>query len=309
MQSIAELIRNYDGYLAPGEFLDAHLENLKEKYTDNFEAFCKDFNETLLQHDAKQKLPVLLKIDGNYIHGENVKDFFLKRVQHLSQELLRHYLTLMDRYIKESRLQRVNTFNSTAIFEVDIKDKVKELDRPLSILLHKPAIVAEAIIQRKQKTEQLSTVEDLKALLVSFFYPDRLKFKELQVIFDLNVKELYRRSFFKSGIIRQLIMRITGKHESYSKKFDEQSRAIYQRMMNESALPENYRTGPGKERQAENEPRELELPASRRSRDAKTTGGQSRPIRQKLSRRSVRPKYSRKEQDRAWTEFSKRLKE
>ena len=309
MQSIVELIRNYDGYLAPGEFLEHHIDGLKEKYADNFESFREDFDKTLLHNDEKAKLPVLLNIYGSYIHGENVKDFFLKRVERVSKDLGRYYLSLMDQYIKGSRTQRVNTFDSTESFEADIKKKVRELDNALSFLLNAPSIVAEALIQSGQKTGQVSNVDDMKALLVSFFYPNQVKYKELQIIFNLNIKELYQRAFLATGILRQLVMRITGKYESCTKKFSEQSRVIYQRMMKEAALPENYRISSRKEKQKESGEKRV-LPSSNKT-DTNAPRKQSPPVPRKgtSSRVSAKSKYSRREQDRAWSEFSKRLKE
>ena len=317
MQAVAEIVRNHDGYIAPREVVEGQLDILREKYHEDYDDFYEDFERDFLQQDRKKNLPVLLKIHDSYIHEENVEVFFLRRVEYLSRELLHYYRLLMSQYMKNSSHQGINTFNSTGSFETDIEDRVNELDVNLAALLKKPAAVAEAIIQGGRKTGRVTSVDDMKAILMSFFYPDRVKFKELQIIFNLDIKGLYKQAFLNSGIIKQLILRITGKHESYEKKFLDQSRGIYKRMINESALPkghlEDYQEEAGEKpgsRQRARPGDVKDLPTRSATRYSGKRFSDSRGSFQ--SGRSKKPsqsKYSHKEQDKAWMEFSKRLKE
>jgi hypothetical protein len=212
-------------------------------------------------------------------------------------------------------------------FENDIEDQVKARDRLLAALLAKPSTVAEAFIQAGRKNIQLDDVNAMKSLLVGFFYPETLQFKELQTIFNLNIREIYQHAFLNFGIIRQLILRITGRHESFRKKFTDQSQSIYRRMVNEAALPGNYQrhisdASSGNRSRKSSRSRRLSeggsgaVSSGGRLSSGRSTGRTSRAgsatktndkVGAAQTEQIKRP-YSRQERDDAWKEFRKSLK-
>ena len=318
IMAILETVRTFDDYLMPKDLLANHIESMRENYED-FQNFRDIFDKNFLQGVSKKNLPELLEFEDGYLHGDNVKAFFLQRVKQTSTELYKHYLKIMSQYIKNSPAQKISIFNSTANFEANIADHVQEIDMNLSFLLKKPATVAESFIQSGRKGDRSNSVEDMKAILVSFFYPNEVIFKELQVIFKLDIRDIYRQTFLANGIIQRFILRITGKHESYTKKFLAQSTAIYRRMQYASALPQNYTAGASKNAPAETvagarlgemkdlpiRPLNADIPAGKLPSHKPTIISPRRP--RKLKQKSLMA--SRREQDSAWMEFSKRLKE
>jgi hypothetical protein len=331
MAALSEIILKSDNYLVPQELFEKHLDSFREKYGDYYDNFRSDFDKAYLQPEASRNLPIILKIEGNLIHEDNIKPLFLQRVEKLSRELYKHYLPLMSKYIRSRQSDMQDIFHSAATFESDIEDRIKEMDHLTSVLLTRPATVAEAFIQAGRKTRELNTVEEMKSVLVSFFYPDEIKFKELQVIFNLSVKDMYQHSFLNFSILRQLIMRITGRHDSFRKKFEEQARIIYRRMETEAALPSNYAgvgprsRGSGSSGSSGRSGRSLRQSGRGVSGTRRLSEGRSRSSRGSGSSGAASSSagtstvgsgeeaakkrlYSVKERDQAWQEFSKSLK-
>jgi hypothetical protein len=314
MAALVEIILKADNYLVPQELFENHLSSFREKYGDYYENFRSDFDKAYLQPEASRNLPIILKIEGNLIHEDNIKALFLQRIEKLSRELYKHYLPLLSRYIRNRQSDVGDIFHSSTTFEADIEDRVREMDHLTSVLLSKPATVAEAFIQSSRKVRQLNTVDEMKSVLVGFFYPDQIKFKELQVIFNLNVKDMYQHVFLNFSILRQLIMRITGRHESFRKKFADQTQIIYRRMETEAALPAKYaanstasvrrtagrRSGSGARRLSDSR----RGASSGRAVTPASTGSIARGTEEPAKKRP----YSAKELDDAWQEFSKSLK-
>ncbi len=318
MSALAEIIQKAENYLVPRDLFENHIDSFKEKYGEYFPNFRSDFEKAYFRAESGRNLPVILQLDENLIHEDNIKPLFIQRVEKLSRELYKHYLPLMSRYIRSKQGLAANIFNSSATFESDIEDQVKQMDKLSASLLAKPATVAEAFIQSARKTRQLNSVDEMKGVLVSFFYPDQIQFKELQVIFNLNVKDMYHHAFLNFSILRQIIMRITGRHESFRNKFADQVSRIYQRMETEAALPSKYPHGKTGGLSRANErgssPSRGQRRGTSRAERRLSNGRDFKP--EKKHKQSMaeeakavaKRRYSEQERNDAWTEFSKSLK-
>lgn len=323
MKALEEIISKSESLMVAEGLFESHLDAMREKYGDEFTSFRREFEDTYLKPESHKNLPTILKIEGNYIHEDNIKPLFLQRVEKLGKELYRTYLPLMSKYIRSNRSDLASIFNSTGTFEHDIHERVKDMDVLLASLLTKPSTVAEAFIQNSRQVKELKDVEEMKSVLVGFFYPERIQFKELQVIFNLGIKDIYMHAFLNFGILRQLILRITGRHESFQKKFGDQMQSIYRRMVNEAALPEHYspqRKSARQERNLMGTSAGSRAFGSRSTAARKLSNGRSsgknaasggRTTGKSGSQAEVIQKkrlYSRQEQDSAWSEFSKSIK-
>ncbi|AHC15605.1 hypothetical protein L21SP2_2244 [Salinispira pacifica] len=325
MKTLEEIISKSDSLMVAEELFESHLDAMREKYADQFTSFRREFEEAYLQPESHKNLPTILKIEGHYVHENNIKPLFLQRVEKLGKELYRIYLPLMSKYIRSNRSDLASIFNSTGTFEHDIQERVRQMDSLLASLLTKPSTVAEAFIQNSRLVKELKDVEEMKSVLVGFFYPERIQFKELQIIFNLGIKDIYMHAFLNFGILRQLILRITGRHESFQKKFGDQMQSIYRRMVNEAALPEHY--SPQRKRAREDRafragadgsrgPRSSSQRKLSTGRQGGSASGSSSRSKAKVSGKvSGKPEiiqkkrlYSRQEQDSAWSEFSKSIK-
>lgn len=318
MVALTEIIQKSESLLVPRDLFERHLESFREKYGKNFTQFQNAFHETYMVPQDNRNLSVILELDGSLIHEDNVRSLFIQRVDKISKELYRYYLPRMSRYVRNKQSELGDIFHSNATFEADIEDRVKEIDDLLANLLEKPATVAEAFIQAGRRTKAINTVDEMKAAIVSFFYPDQLKFKELQVIFNLSAKSLYEHAFLNFGIFRQLILRITGRHESFLQKFSAQSQSIFRKMESNSALPSDYsglwgtdgnpaRLSRPKKRSSAGNSSRMGDPGGMEYRRRKQATGSKGTQQSNNTQKPVR-KYNEHEQNEAWNEFSKSLR-
>ncbi|MGI9255661.1 MAG: hypothetical protein ACR2PY_01855 [Salinispira sp.] len=298
IHEIANFIRDHNELSVSAKALEDHLESFKEKYPDTFEKFHHDFEKICLQPNEKKNLPTILKIQDTYIHAKKILPFFQTKIEQITPLLYRYYLRIMIQYIKGSSKQAAGIFYSIHSFEADIEERIQELDPVLFSLLKRPAVVGEAIIQSQRIPGKLLSMSDMENALIPFFYPKQIKFKELQVIFKIEVNNLYLKAFQRLGILRKIFLKILRKHNHDVRKFTDQWHNIYQRMLQKSALPPEI---------AEREQQRFQnaSPSHWKKLRASKTFSRTR-----FSRKPQRLKhqYSRKEQDMAWNEFSKRLK-
>lgn len=312
LQTLAETVRSADGMIMTDEAFGTAAQRFKEKYKENYDQFLKDFEAQFLTTDAKSNLPEIFHIDSKYLHSDNLHALFLSRINAVSPELQKIYINQMTQYVRRGGRIESPVFSTPQAFDDDIAEKLKTEDSLLAALLTKPQAVAEAIINSSKRSNKVRGVEDMKLVLASFFYPDQVKFKELSVIFGMDLREIYQHAFLRLSLFRQIVMRITGKHESFVRQFADHMQKLYANVAKKGGQP----TIAG----AEGEDAD---PKSRRRLAAKTMTSRRERLAAaasaKAERKAVEPpgkgtvikqgkNYSQNEQDSAWQAFQKTLK-
>jgi hypothetical protein len=56
-------------------------------------------------------------------------------------------------------------------------------------------------------------------MLENYFEPGKLKYKPLEVLFNLDVLDIFQYAFLKIPLWKQLFIRVMGRYESYRKTF------------------------------------------------------------------------------------------
>ncbi|KGE71401.1 hypothetical protein [Spirochaeta lutea] len=323
LRTLAEHVKEHPGFAMPDKDFAEKIMSFKEKYGDDYSAFRDEFEQTYVIPESGKNLPPVLHVEGHYIHSVNLHTFFLSRINRLSPELMKIYISLMTAYIKRGGKLDEPLFTSPESFENDIAEKVRIEDSLLYQLLQKPQTVAEAIIIASKQSSRVRSVEDMKLILASFFYPDKIKFKELALIFALDVREIYQHAFLRLSILRQIVTRLTGKHESFQRQFSEHVQKLYGNIARQGGSVESAEKRLGDAGGAPDDP---EMIPSRPERTAESQGSSGRH--QRTSRGSSKPQkaasksatgakaeikkipkhYSRTEQDSAWKQFSKVVK-
>ncbi len=303
MRSIAEQIKAEPLFLMTEDKFIELLLSYKKKYDKGFMDFKKDFEDKYLQAPERKALPTLVHLSRYYLHQDNLHAFFLLSLEKNSKELIGVYVHLMERYIKNPANSVITAFYTPDNFQNDIADHIKELDHLMHALLQRPSMVAEGIILSIRKHKETKTAEELKIALGPFFLGDRLQFRENSVLFDLNIITIFKLAFLKLSIIRQLVLKISGKFESLYKKFDEFVETTFSdEILREKKLKKaddsEERLGHGERKQSDPEDG-----ATRRKRLSGGSSKESAP-----SPPPVPKKYSKDERDGAWQNFGKTLK-
>lgn len=301
MKTLVEKIRSSLMLMVSEQDFAESLLFYKPKYGDGFNAFKEEFQKTYMDAPLGKNLPVIVKIGTLFIHMDNIPGWFNQNVAKFSRELLAQYVRAMESYIKRSGEPGFEFFYSQSNFEDDIYDRIRAYSQPLAELFDRPNLVAEAMIHSMKKSKDVRSADELKGALSGYFYTDRIRFKFFSIIMGLNLVEIYRIAFMKLGIIRQFILKMTGRNESFLKKFAgfvmEDSGAL-------GSGRESISQGESARERFEDR-RRKELLASKKT--DKKTGGSSMGMVNKPKAPNPRS-YSPEERNSAWDQFGKTLK-
>jgi hypothetical protein len=303
MRTIAEQVKAESSFMMVEERFAELLLSYKKKYDKAFPEFRKEFEDKFLQPPERKSLPVLVHMSRFYIHQENVHPLFLMGLEKNCRELFAIYVHLMGSYIKNPAGSAITAFYTPDNFQNDIADHVKELDPVLHALLQRPNLVAEAIIMSLRKHKEPKSAEELKAGLSAFFHNDRVAFRDNSELFGLNLVSVFKLAFAKLSIIRQLVLKISGKYESLYKKFED----FIDTSANEPKPGRESKSDAARE-EAENRPRtakeEREAREARRQRlSAKPAAKEAKPAPKPDPKR-----YTKNERDDAWSQFQSTIK-
>lgn len=300
LQAMAEEIRRAPSLALSDENFGNVLQGYKEKYGEGFENFKSEFEERYLKPAARANLSIILHLEKTYVHSDNLHSLFLSRINSIGPELQKIYLALMMVYIKNGGRMQDPCFTSPASMEDDIAEKIRNEDPLLFQLLQRPQAVAEAIINSSKKSNKVRSAEEMKLVLAGFFYPDQIRFKELAIICGIDLREIYQQAFMRLSILRQIIMRVTGKHESFNRQFNEHVQKLYSNLAKHSESRQDA--------EPEGRPSRSKAPES----SAKAGPGAEKS-RRKLGSSPAKPAktakmYSETEQEKAWRSFQDSLK-
>lgn len=179
--------------------------------------------QELLSPRSRRALPVLLYLEGHYIHESRVGSLFSTSRSRMSGLLSREYSDLMEAFLRGRLPQTGEIFGSRETLNSDIARRVARADPILDELLSRPQLLAEAIIlEAKQRRPGISG-DELKGILASCFRIDASALKQLCELFELDIVAIFDQAFARSGVLRQLLLRISGRYESlrgtYSRRF------------------------------------------------------------------------------------------
>jgi len=304
MKAIADQIKAAPTFLVSDELFSEILVSYKNKHPENFTEFKQEFEAKYLEAPERKSLPVLVHLSRSYIHQDNIHALFLLNLDKGGRDLFALYVKHMEQYLKHPNTGLTTAFYSPDNFQNDLSDRVKVSDPFMFELLQRPNLVAEAIILSAKKHKDVKNSEDLKNCLAPFFFADRIRFRDLAVLYGLNMIDIFRFSFMKLSILRQIIMKVSGKYESHYKKFDE----FIEGSFNEINAPLNKKqlrdTGETIAEPIRRKPGFSNKPTkSKEDRARKTIQNDHASTTKKQDK-----DYSRSEQDSAWRNFSDTLK-
>jgi len=297
MGYLSDQIKSKGTELLNEEKLQTLMEPLKEKYGAQFEAFKREFQQKYLTPANVRTTAQINTIRQRYIHRENVLSLFRMEYKVAFDWLQKEYVEKMEYLIRSNQTEDTALLNKVNL-DYDISRMVKETYPDLGYILENPRILAEAIIQTAKENGKISTIEEAKPMLSPFFLPDKIEFRPLYNLFKIDVYSLFESVFSKLPLWRQLLYRLTGRYESYRKKFEKVAHSI---RMEERITRDQELSSRGRN------PSDLK-PGTRTDKGASSPsgGGRSAPRRRP---KPPKPKsYSRRERERAWSDFGDTLK-
>ncbi|MBB6478937.1 hypothetical protein [Spirochaeta isovalerica] len=299
LKTLAHEIAREEGY-----FIDQKgLNNKMEKAMNRWPDFKDKFYENFVKSKKKTQLPHIVYIGKKYIHRDNLYSYFVSNMAQFSADLLDEYKKLMESLLRTNNKSNVSVFYSNENFRNSIREKINDWDPMMIALLDRPAIVSEAIIHTAKRKMKVNDVTKIKSLLENYFESGKLKFKPLEVLFDLNILEIFQYAFLRIPVWKQLVIRILGRYDSYRKTFMGMSRPLLARQAENSLIS----SGPRKENIPDfssmtKEERRAEY--KKRQKQKQQFTRKSRAAMDKKDVQVKKRRYTKQEQNEAWNEFS-----
>lgn len=298
-----------DGYISR-EDLEQLLEGFREEYDEHYAQFRSRFLEEALKAPTRKVVGELVEMTDGYFHRQSVYRFFLDQLEQSSRAYRELYRSMLSLHIRSGSREHRDVFFSREGLVADLHDRLRADNARLFELLNSPDVIAEAVVIWAREQGPIKDVDELKRIMQRHFMTGTTQFYDLAVMLDMNLLELFDRAFRGLSPIRQIIYRLFGRHEALRARFiDEASKATLPPVASRKAVvaPRASDTTPGAARTRSARPMSG-VPGSG-SRAAASGSGTSAP----RSRGQKKPgttqsrQYTRRDQDKAWDEFRKRI--
>lgn len=299
LKTLAHEIAREEGYFVDQKKLNSKME----KFISRWPVFKDKFYENFVKSRKKTQLPLIVYIGKKYIHRDNIYTYFVSSLAGYSVNLLDEYRILMESMLRTNNKSNVSIFYSNENLRNNIREKIGEWDPMMLALLDRPAIVSEAVIHVAKKKMKVNDVEKIRSLLENYFESGKLKYKPLEVLFNLNVLDIFQYAFLRIPLWKQLFIRILGRYDSYRRTFTGMSHPLLVRQAEDSTRKRSgssreqvpdFSSMTREERKAEFKKRQsLSQQVSRKKKSATMAKD---PVKKR--------RYTQKEQNEAWSEFS-----
>jgi len=247
-------------------------------------------------------LPIIVNMGTGYMHRDHLFPVFQTELELASTQLKEYYRLEMEQMLT-SRQTGVNCFSSQSIFVNHVQDMVEKNNPVLGALLKKPKLVSEGLILFSKKSMGNQSPDQVRQLLNKYFEEDStLRFKRLDRMLDLYLIRIYKEAYQKLPLLRRIIMRIFGKHESFSNSFA--GNVVFSERRNHSR--NNSKSYDPSRVSTEEDVRDSHLtgPTGPSSIPGSTPDSSARRSRRRRSTPEKKtPNYSYRQRTRAWKEF------
>ncbi|MDC7234267.1 MAG: hypothetical protein PQJ58_13625, partial [Spirochaetales bacterium] len=279
------------------------LDKMMKPHMKKWEGFKDLFFEKAVKISTKVGLPLILGINGQYIHRDHVYPYFRSELSMQSRELKSHYIQLMERMLRTGNKDRITTFYTRETFNDDIKDMIRKESPVLAEFLNKPRIISEGIVHYFKNLKKVRDVNKIKDFMNNFFAKGVIRFKEPDHLLDLYLLEIFEEAYKFLSWWKKLMLRLSGKRDSLKKQYSG---------LGDRDLPDQLpgKTGP-KESAADRRRDAYSSMATQSKRDrsssyARRSDKPDNTAAQRRRRQSApvnSKQYNLKQRNRAWAEF------
>lgn len=219
---VEKVARATDGGLSQQEFEQAVTE-AENRLGPHGPAFTTQLEEKVFQPKKRRALAVLTLLYGRYIHQDRLASLFEHALGEAKNHLTEEYCQLLEAYLRGRDSDITEILGSRARLDQDIAERLQRVHPLLSEILHRPQALAEAMVRSARRKGQAESPEAIREILSRYFEVDDSRIKPLHAIIGLDVSAAFDAAYSRLSVIRQLLLRISGRYESlrssYSNRF------------------------------------------------------------------------------------------
>ncbi|MDC7241766.1 MAG: hypothetical protein PQJ50_15540 [Spirochaetales bacterium] len=209
-----EILRKDNFLVSPDE-----LDRMMKPHVKRWDNFKDLFFEKSAKTGAKIGLPVVLIVNGHYLHRDHVYPYFRSELTMQSRELRAHYIQMMERMLRTGNKDRITTFYTRDTFKDDILDMLANDAPVLSEFLGKPRIISEGIVHYFKNLKKVRDVNKIKEFMNNFFDQGVIKFKDPDYLLDLYLLDIFEEAYKFLSWWKKLILRLSGKKDGFTSQF------------------------------------------------------------------------------------------
>ncbi|TVQ26871.1 MAG: hypothetical protein EA382_04725 [Spirochaetaceae bacterium] len=176
--------------------------------------------ERVLTPRPRRALATVLYLHGGYLHCDSVIRVFNPARVSARDRLVREYVDLIEAYLRGRQTDISEVLGSRDQFNEDLRIRVERAHPLLGEIIARPQVLAEAVIRDAKQRNPASTPDELKAALERYFNVDSSQLRPIADLLELNVVELFDSAYHRLSVLRQLLMRLSGRHESLRNSYE-----------------------------------------------------------------------------------------
>jgi len=299
MKTISHEICHEDSFFIDQKDLNKKLEKSLSRWPE----FKDKFYENFVTAKKKTQLPHIVYIGLKYIHRDNIYTYFVTNLAQFSADLQIEYQKLMGSLIRTNNKSNISVFFSNENFRNNIREKLNDWDPMFLAFIDRPAVISEAVIHIAKKKMKVKDVARIRSMLENYFEPGRLKFKPLEVLFNLDVLDIFQIAYLKIPIWKQLFIRIMGRYDSYRKTFTGMSRTLKSRAADSGNQGTSKKISEPDFSSMTREERKKEYRKRKNKIQSHNTGKKRRSSAISGDQPVKKRRYTKDEQNEAWSEF------
>ncbi len=278
---LLQLSRKNDFLMSSREF-----DEQFEPYKDNWPDLKAMFFTHYMKPTGRTGLPRVINVGEDYLYRDYLYPLFKSLHKIAELELKEFYLNMIERILRTNNKDKFTAFTGMERFRSDIREHLSAEFQVLSDLLSKPRIISEGIIHYTTKVVKIPDMDRVKKLLEQYFESGTIRFKNPEILFNLNPEAMFAESFRRLSWLRRMILRLFGRYESYLQTLNP---------------PSNNKTSRNKDTQ-----RQVFTPESARPYRAGRTAAEGMmdiAVKKRKQSGNKKKNYSARQQEQAWDDF------
>jgi hypothetical protein len=219
LEHLMESVEQTPGGRMSAEVFSLHIHEAEGRLRAAAGTFSKRVQLEVLTPKARRKLPVVAAVANTYVHRNRVCAVFEHTRVLVAERLHELYIDLLEAFLRGRSPEMAEIFASRADLDQHVRTQVERMDDLLAELLNRPQMLAEAVIRdAKLKNEDVTPIQ-IRSLLGRYFNVTDSALRPASELFDLDIVGVYDAAYGRLNVFRQLMLRISGRHESLRRSY------------------------------------------------------------------------------------------
>ena len=206
------------GRMAPDDF-SLLVEQGEERLKNAANEFKRRMTNETMTPRPRRRLPIVVNLPSAYIHRNRVRGVFETARSLAAERLREEYTDILEAFLRGRAPDVGELFASREDLEHHIQTRTERQDPVLGELLSRPQLLAEAVIRDAKLRRDGIEKDELKEILSVYFNIASSELLPVTELLDLDLVAMFDAAFGRLNVFRQLILRLSGRHESLRRSY------------------------------------------------------------------------------------------